>query len=207
MGVLAGMNSWLVTDSLRALIAIVVVGLCILACTSASDSSENSFEIVRTPVAWISEATSIVRVRIEKSTPLTFDKVDGGREICGYYAIAETLSILDGKPVARDFISNTPLRKGEEYVVAILDMRGKLPEIVENPHVPEDDRNFTRCRRRSEQSSHGSARIVTAGDGTELIDLESSDLVPQTVRDLSTDGTVELSQLLEAILRIRRERE
>lgn len=205
MGVLAGMNSWLVPDLLRALIAIGVAGVGILACQSESNVSENPFVIVRTPTARISEATSIVRVRIGTSRPLTFDEADGGRGICGYHARAETLRILDGTPVDRDFISNTPLPSGDEYVVAILDMRGRLPEIVDNPEVSEDDRNFARCRDRYEQYSLGSAHIVTAADGTELIDIESSDLVPQTVLDSSVSGTVNLDQFLEAILLIRRE--
>lgn len=183
-------------------IAILITSVAILSCGSASEVSEGPFEIERTPAARISEATSIVRVRIGDSRPLMFEKAAGGREVCGYHARAETLTILDGPPVGRDFISNTALQRGEEYVVAILDMRGKLPEIVEHPHVSEDDRNFARCRDLYEQYSLGSAPIAVV-DGLERVDVASSDLVPRVVRDKATNGSVTLSLYLDTVRDLR----
>lgn len=191
------LNSCLVANLFRALV--LIAGVVLLACRS---SGENSFEIVRTPAARMLEATSIVRMRIGETRPLTFDQSDGGREICGYHCRAETLSILDGPLIERNFISNTPLRSGEEYVVAILDMRGKLPEIADHPEVSEDDRRFSIRRDLYHLYSLGAARLVIA-DGAELIDIESSDLVPKGVRDQATGGTVLLSILLESVRSIR----
>ncbi len=185
-----------------ALTGIVAGGAGGLACESGA---KNSFEIVKTPAARIVEATAIIRVRIAETGPLKFDQTNGEQGVCGYHGKAENLRILDGPPnIDTNFISNTPLVAGEEYVAAILDMRGKLPEIKEHPYVSGDDRNFAKCRDKYQQYSLGAARLVVA-DGLELIDVESSDLLPTSVQENARQGRVPLSLLRETILRIRAE--
>jgi hypothetical protein len=135
---------------------------------------------------------------------MTFEKAGGGRETCGHYARIEILETLDGEQVGSDLVTNSRLQTGDRYVVAILDMRGRMPEIVDDPSIPADDLGFSRCRARWEQYSLGSARVVGGPNSTDwLIDRESTELVPEDLRGDLDGGVLRLSQLREAILAIR----
>jgi hypothetical protein len=183
-----------------------IAGVCVQACTQeprAPDISGDSFVRERTARGRLLEATSIVKARIKDSVALVFEQPGREQGICGYHANVEVAQVLDGKLVGSDIISNEPLRKGEDYVLAVLDMRGRLPESVENPHVGLSDRNFMRCRDQFEQYSLGSARIVATA-GSDKVEVAVSDLATQEIHDLATDGTVSLNEFTDVIRRIRR---
>jgi len=178
--------------------ALLVVGQ--LSCDDVDH--REPFVRVRTDEARLREATTIALAQVVDSSPLFFEAAGGRQGICGHYARVEVVEIVDGANVDSDVISNEPLMPGTEYLVALRDLTGRLPPVVDDPLLDESDRNYEQCRDQYTVYALGQARIVVI-DGEEMVEIASANLIPEEVRAKASGGKVKLGKLLDAVVRIR----
>lgn len=162
------------------------------ACCSPNETARPDHILVirASPEALLGDGTSIVRAEILGNRLLAWSSA-AGDITCGSVEEARIVSRLRGTG-HEEFLADEPLETGQHYLLAILDLEGKMPPTTESS-VGERDKALLECRKQLPRYVLGWARFVSPDSDRVLI--ESSTIIPDSVRASAVDGSVSLEAI------------
>ncbi len=163
-------------------------------CASDGESRPSSVVIKDSPESLLADASSIYRAEIVRNRPLTVSE-DGSETACGFVHEVRVVDRLRG-PGYEVVLGNEELSPGQHYLVAVLDLKGKLPPTTASS-IDERDRAYLQCRKQLPRYVLGWARFESSSSDRLLV--SSSTIIPEELRRASVGGLVHLDAIRDFV--------